>query len=160
MTRQSSIVYADLETEIANLLAKNMRYEDIIEYVDAKFGVVLSKSALSRFLVKQSTALSELRDEKQTLTLDAFRQALMDAISEAKNKYDSFKDDPKAGWAWFKHYLDTLDRMGRVVGAFDTETQINGPFAVPRDQNDPACVGCYWHSHMTMERLRELLKEG
>ena len=45
-----------------------------------------------------------------------------DALSRI---YEKYRDDPKAGWAWFKHYLDSLNSMGKVVGGYAPENQVN-----------------------------------
>jgi hypothetical protein len=124
-------------------------------------GAILTHDMVERYLKKNSALLDEKRavsrNNKLEFTVDSIRKAIKDATEEAKTMYESFKDDPKAGWAWFRHYIDTLDRMGKMVGAFAADTQVNVALVVPQI-GDPRCEKCPYRGRLTIEELRKELK--
>ena len=92
-------------------------------------GVTLTHDMVERYLKRNAALLDKekavSRNNKLEFTVESVRKAIAEASAEAKQMYESYKDDPKAGWAWFKHYLETIDRVAKMVGAFAPDTQIN-----------------------------------
>jgi hypothetical protein len=125
MPRPSKIDTRGLGPKIIAYAQSGVSQEDIlkriaIEHPDAS----LTPNNLSVYLakhIKNRDNMPPHPTDIREITVQTFREALRGAINEAMAKYDEYRDDPKAGWAWFKHYLDTLDRMGKAAGAFASD---------------------------------------
>lgn len=128
MPRKSKIDQLGLGPKVVAYAQTGLSQDAIIRRIKAEHDADLSPNNVSWYLKHHSSNICSRPPSPQVvaeITAATFTDALKGAINEAKSKYEELKDDPKAGWAWFKHYLETLDRMGKVVGAYQPEHQVN-----------------------------------
>ncbi len=129
MGRISRIERLGLGVKILAYAASGMPHDEILEKVEQEHpGAQLTLHHVSRYLLAHnaSTAIAPPSSSAiQSISIEAFKVELLSAINEARSKYNQYRDDPKAGWAWFKHYLESLDRMGKAVGGYQPDSQVN-----------------------------------
>ena len=171
MGRQSKIDRLGLGAKIMALAMTGMPHDRILKKLKVEHGQTgITYQNLSAFLKTHTlNALSEQPDSLNTLSelpsptviselsVKAFREQLGAALSEARGNYDRFKDDPKAGWGWFKNWLDSIDRMGKAVGGFQPETQIAIGLRIDR-MTDSRCRECPLRKYPEGTTFPEVLK--
>jgi hypothetical protein len=127
--RISKIDRLGLGLKIIAYASTGMPHDEILEKVEQEHpGTHLTLHHVSRYLLAHNASNAIALPSStaiQSISIEAFKVELLSAINEARSKYTQYRDDPKAGWAWFKHYLESLDRMGKAVGGYLPDSQVN-----------------------------------
>lgn len=169
MARAAKIDIQNLGWKVRGLALEGKSNGEIVEVLNREFvGCGITDVDVSRYLKSHpivEPAQVEIVERARTaligdalLTLETARGMLFEIRDEIQRQIDS-NLDPKTVGAFVALKLQAFDRVLAVLRLDGVGGQI-GPFALSRDQNDPACKGCFWYSHMTLQHLRDLLKEG
>lgn len=143
MSRKSKIDKLGIGAKLCAYAQGGMPHNEIIEKVRREHaGAGLSFSQVSRYLTKHTANNANEPPPSaiiKQVSIETFREALLDVVNEAKSNYERYRDDPKGGWAWFKHWLSSVDTMGKAVGGYTPEGQVNvavGVFPYKRSPNE------------------------
>jgi len=168
LARSSKIDIKNLGWKVTSLALGGKSNSEIVETLNREdAGCGITGVDVSRYLKTNpvvTPAQTEIVERAQNaligdtlLTLETARKMLGEIRDEIQRQLES-NLDPKAVSVFVTLKLQAFDRVLAMLRLDQIGSQI-GPFAVPRDQNDPVCKGCFWYSHMSIQHLRELLLE-
>ena len=162
MGRKSKIDKLGIGPKLCAYAQGGMPHDEIIEKVRREHaGTVLSLNQVSKYLAGHINSIDTEPPPSaiiKQVSIATFRELLLDAINEARSSYEKYRDDPKAGWAWFKHYLDSLNSMGKVVGGYAPENQVNIGVQIDHAA-DPKCAGCPLTKYPAGTTFRDTMRD-
>ena len=141
MGRKSKIDKLGVGLKVVAYAQAGTPHNEIIEKVKREHtGAVLTLNQVSKYLAGHIDSKGSEPPPSaiiKQVSLETFRGALLEVYNEARVNYERFRDDPKAGWAWFKHWLSSVDSMGKAVGGYTPDSQINIDIGVSPYKRSP-----------------------
>lgn len=132
MPRQSKIDKLGLRDNVLAYATSGMSQADIIKRLEHEHpGANLNPANLCNFLKKHGQIMqervNESKDNEIKLTVASVRQTLEDTANEIQRTLNDNAAEPRALAAFLKLKLEVIDRMAKMLGAYDPDSLVIVP---------------------------------